>query len=72
MNLAGRARILVIAVCSILVLLIGPSRVYLGAHWASDVLGSYVIGALLLLFIIPGYYLALRIRDTRLVTSPWL
>jgi membrane-associated phospholipid phosphatase len=68
--LAGRSRILVIAVCSILVLLIGPSRVYLGAHWASDVLGSYVIGALLLLFIILGYHLALRIRNTRLVTSP--
>jgi undecaprenyl-diphosphatase len=70
MNLAGRARILVIAVCSILVLLIGPSREYLGAHWASDVLGSYVIGALPLPFIILGYHLALRIRNTRLVTSP--
>lgn len=70
MNLAGRARILVIAVCSILVLRIRPSRVYPGAHWTSDVLGSYVVGALLLLFIIRGYLLALRVRNTRLVTSP--
>ena len=31
-----------------LVVLIGPSRVYLGDHWASDVLGSYLIGGVLL------------------------
>ena len=58
----SRVRILVIAACGLLILLIGPSRVYLGAHWASDVLGSYIIGALWLLVLIFGYQLALNGR----------
>lgn len=36
----------------ILVALIGLSRIYLGAHWASDVLGSYLAGGIWLIFII--------------------
>ena len=42
--LAGYRRWVVIAACGLLIVLIAPSRVYLGAHWASDVIGSYVIG----------------------------
>jgi membrane-associated phospholipid phosphatase len=62
----GDVRIPAIAVCGALILLIGASRVYLGAHWASDVLGSYIIGALWLFLIILGYQLALSIKNNRL------
>lgn len=32
-------------VCLTLIFLIGLSRIYLGAHWFSDVMGAYLIGA---------------------------
>ena len=65
----GLARIIVIAICSALILLVGPSRVFLGAHWASDVLGSYIIGVLWLFVLILGYHLISRKRTTRLMDN---
>lgn len=40
---------------SSLVLLVGPSRVFLGQHWASDVLGAYLLGSLWLVLVIRIY-----------------
>jgi membrane-associated phospholipid phosphatase len=48
-------RSLVLILTSILVVLIGISRIYLGEHWASDVLGAYLLGSLTLVAIIQFY-----------------
>jgi undecaprenyl-diphosphatase len=53
-----RSRVLrwgTVSLCLVLLVLIGPSRIYLGAHWASDVLGAYLLGGVWLSVVLRAY-----------------
>lgn len=50
-----------------LIVLIGPSRIYLGHHWFTDVLASYLLGVTLLVVVLTGYRRA-KARQLRRLT----
>ena len=51
----GWLRGVLVALLAAMILLIGPSRVYMGQHWASDAIGGYALGFAYLLIIIQLY-----------------
>jgi undecaprenyl-diphosphatase len=51
----GWARSLLLWSLGALIVLVGPSRVYLGHHWPSDVLASYALGLVYLVLLVVWY-----------------
>lgn len=60
-------RIALLCISGLFVVLVGPSRIYLGDHWASDVLGAYVLGGLWLWFCLWVYT---RLKERHVLASP--
>lgn len=51
----GRLRTAVLWATGLLILLVGPSRIWMGHHWASDVLASYALGLTYLVVLVQWY-----------------
>jgi membrane-associated phospholipid phosphatase len=51
----SNVRRLALTLAALPVLLVGPSRIYLGAHWPSDTLGAYLLSGIWLAFSLAMY-----------------
>jgi len=60
-----RGRIAVWAVAAMLAALVGISRIYLGVHWTSDVLGGWAVGVLWMAVVVSGWTALGRISGPR-------
>lgn len=50
-----------------LVALVGPSRIYQGHHWTTDVSASYLVGTAYLVVVVTAYR---RVKESQLATVP--
>jgi undecaprenyl-diphosphatase len=57
-------RILLVAIAAAAAAMIGLSRLYLGVHWASDVVGGWLIGAMWLAVCLTAARVAAKRRPT--------
>lgn len=61
-------RTVLLTLLTALIVLVGPSRIYLGQHWFTDTLASYLLGITILIGVLALYRLA-KARQVRTITS---
>lgn len=62
------SRTALLALLAVLIVLVGPSRIYLGQHWFTDTLASYLLGTTILIAVLALYRLA-KTPQVRAATS---
>ena len=61
-------RAVLLTILTALIALVGPSRIYLGQHWFTDTLASYLLGTTILIAIL-AFYRRAKNRQVRANTS---
>jgi undecaprenyl-diphosphatase len=65
-----KAKSAVLAIALTMTILVGLSRVYLGVHWASDIIGGWTAGAVWLTSAATAFEILLRLRRRRRGSPP--